>query len=146
MFRIILAMLFMMNICYAGRLDNIFDGITDIEKPFSKRDPFQAPKFQSTATRQNREKFSGVMDNQLRIEGEVKIEEVTIVGVLIGKERRVVLKVADKGPYTLKEGEKIGYSGPEIKAILAGGIILVEQITNIYGEPEYIETIVPISN
>ena len=47
--------------------------------------------------------------------------------------------------YTLREGEQLGIGGPEIKAILAGGIILVEQIVNIYDEPEYIETVIPIS-
>ncbi len=70
---------------------------------------------------------------------------MTISGVLIGKNRRVIIKGSEGKTYILSEGEKIGNRGPEIKAILAGGIILVEKITNIYGEPEYIETVVPIS-
>ena len=131
---------------HAGKLDNLFKDHTTIEKPFELRDPFQSPKFQSETTKKNKEKSSGVMDNQVRLDGEVNLSEVKIVGVLIGKERRVVIKVQEKGPYTLREGEKLGFNGPEIKAIMAGGIILVEQITNIYGEAEYIETIIPISN
>ena len=40
---------------------------------------------------------------------------------------------------------KIGRDKIEVKAILPGGMILVEKITNIYGDDEYIETVIPIS-
>jgi len=49
------------------------------------------------------------------------------------------------GIIILKEGMKIGDDGAELKAILPGGIILVEKIVNVYGQEEYLETVIPIS-
>ena len=40
---------------------------------------------------------------------------------------------------------KIGEDGAELKAILPGGIIVVEKIVNVYGQEEYLETVIPIS-
>ena len=45
----------------------------------------------------------------------------------------------------LREGMKIGKSNAELKAILPGGVIFVEKITNVYNEIEYLETVIPIS-
>ena len=45
----------------------------------------------------------------------------------------------------IKEGSKLGPDNAEVKAILPGGIILVEKIVNVYGQEEYLETVVPIS-
>ena len=67
-------------------------------------------------------------------------------GVLIGKDRRVLINLAKGGEvFTLREGDRFGSRDMKIKAILPGGIILAEKISNIYGESEYIETIIPIS-
>ncbi len=69
-----------------------------------------------------------------------------VVGVLIGRERRAMVKSGDGGSIIiLKEGMKIGEDGAELKAILPGGIILVEKIVNVYGQEEYLETVIPIS-
>ena len=57
-----------------------------------------------------------------------------------------MVKNGDGGPIIiLKEGMKIGEDGAELKAILPGGIILVEKIVNVYGQEEYLETVIPIS-
>jgi type IV pilus assembly protein PilP len=45
----------------------------------------------------------------------------------------------------MKEGMKIGPDNAELKAILPGGIVLVEKIVNVYGEDEFLETVIPIS-
>ncbi len=45
----------------------------------------------------------------------------------------------------LREGAKIGEDGAELKAIMPGGVILVEKIINVYGQEEYLETVIPIS-
>lgn len=127
-----------------ARLDDIFNEHTSIEKPFELRDPFQSPVFQSQTQTQRREKFRGVWDYEQRIPGDIDITQMKVTGVLIGSERRVLIEFG-KQTYKLKENERLGNSGPWIKAILPGGIILVEQITNIYGENEYIETVIPIS-
>ena len=56
------------------------------------------------------------------------------------------MKVDEKGAtHTVKEGMTLGPNDAEIKAILPGGIILAEKVVNIYGETEYLETVIPIS-
>ena len=54
-------------------------------------------------------------------------------------------RLMEKIVVILREGMKIGADQAELKAILPGGIILVEKITNVYGEEEYLETVIPIS-
>jgi hypothetical protein len=57
--------------------------------------------------------------------------------VQVGKDAKKII--------IFKEGAKIGAEAAELKAILPGGIVLVEKITNVYGEEEYLETVIPIS-
>ncbi|MBD64076.1 MAG: hypothetical protein CME62_02640 [Halobacteriovoraceae bacterium] len=127
-----------------ARLEDIFNDQTSIEKPFELRDPFNAPKFQSANQQKRKKRFRGVWDNTPKLPDDVTLADIELTGVLIGANRRAVVQ-AKGDTYKLKEGQKIGINGPELKAILPAGIILVEQITNIYGEIEYIETVVPIS-
>ena len=51
-----------------------------------------------------------------------------------------------KDTYLLKEGMRLGLDNAEIKAILPGGIVVVEKIRNVYNQEEYLETIIPISS
>ncbi|MAX67727.1 MAG: pilus assembly protein PilP [Bacteriovoracaceae bacterium] len=135
-----------LNLAVQARTDEIFNGHTSIKEPFELRDPFQPPKFKSKKNKRSVQRARGVLNNIPKLEEKFDLDKLIISGVLIGKERRVMVKIqGKKGVYTLKEGERFGVDGPEIKAILPGGVILVERITNIYGEPEYIETVVPIS-
>lgn len=100
--------------------------------------------------------------NVLSIEG-IPLRRIRIVGVLLGENRRALAKVIDgsaqevgaggsvskeslsQETYILKEGMKIGENDAELKAILPGGIVLVEKITNVYDQEEYLETIIPIT-
>ncbi len=142
---IFILMIFIANISFAN-IEKIFEGQTSIKKPFELRDPFQPPKFQTINQKKRSASSRGVWSNEKKLEEEVKIEDVKVTGVLIGVKRRVTLQVGtDKTSYTLREGEPLGLNGPEVKAILPGGIILAEKISNIYGEPEFIETVIPIS-
>lgn len=94
----------------------------------------------------------------------VPLGRIRIVGVLLGENRSALAKVVSRpsnndgaGPgqgsqeelgeetYILKEGMEIGENEAEIKAILPGGIVLVEKITNVYDQDEYLETIIPIT-
>lgn len=142
----IIMLLLIIPIASQAKLDEIFADRKDIiEKPFELRDPFQTPKFKSKDKERRQKEFNGKFErNVQKLDKQVSVENVEIVGVLIGKDRRVMIKEGSE-VYTLREGEQLGIGGPEIKAILAGGIILVEQIVNIYDEPEYIETVIPIS-
>ena len=80
------------------------------------------------------------------------LDSIRIVGIILGKKRLAQAKiVARKGGggtgdtlYDLREGMKIGENDSEIKAILPGGIVVVEKIKNIYNEDEHIETIIPL--
>lgn len=125
----------------------VFEGKTEIEKPFELRDPFVAPRVKRIKnTGLSSQKSSTVFDDTPSIEN-VKISDIQITGVIIGKERRAFAKI--KGidrVISLKEGMLIGENDSELKAILAGGVILVEKTVNIYGEEEYLETVLPISN
>ena len=129
-------------------LSNFFRDKTKIDKPFELRDPFKAPQtkaekgtdrggFQITGKGQ----YTNIVENTVK-----NIEDIKLVGVLIGKERRAMVSAGQgKGIIILKEGMKVGEDGAELKAILPGGIILVEKIVNVYGQEEYLETVIPIS-
>ncbi len=129
-------------------LANFFRDKTKIEKPFELRDPFKEPQ---TKTEKNKVKggfyvsgkgqYSNIKANTV-----TSVETLKVVGVHIGRERRVMVRNGDGGPIIiLKEGIKIGDDGVELKAILPGGIVLVEKIVNVYGQEEYLETVIPIS-
>jgi hypothetical protein len=125
-----------------------FQNLTKIENPFELRDPFRAPLMKTNKT-DNESQVSltqnGIFTNISSI-GEIDLKTIKIVGVLVGRDRRAMAKVKGKEDIViLREGMKIGADQAELKAILPGGIILVEKITNVYGEEEYLETVIPIS-
>lgn len=132
------------SVAFSSKIESMFDDYTSIPKPFELRDPFQKPKFKSKAKEKREMINKGVWNDEQKLNEAVSLDKIDITGVLIGKERRVLIKI-NNVIYQFKEEETLGRGGPKIKAILPGGIILVEQIDNIYGEPEYIETVVPIS-
>ena len=142
--KIVLISIFIFSVTSFGKIEDVFKGQTSIKDPFKLRDPFQTPKFKSKTQQKRKERARGILDNVKKLSQPDNLDTMSIVGVLIGKERRVIVKVG-ADTFSLKEGDSYGRNGPEIKAILPGGVILVEKITNIYGENEFIETIVPIS-
>lgn len=143
-----LILFFALTNSYAS-FEEIFNGKTSIEKPLDLRDPFASPmeKLKMSVEKNEFKKDGKDIYSNIKEIGQVKVEELQIIGVLIGKNRRAIVKVkgANKGTFILKEGMKLGENKAEIKAILPGGVILVEKLTNIYGEEEYLETVIPIS-
>lgn len=142
----------------AKKLDAFFTNKTKIENPFELRDPFKAPVGKQEGGKQNQGGFYVSGKGQYSNIGEVALDQINVsdiklVGVLIGKERRALVTTnkdaKSKDPSArviiLKEGMKIGPDAAELKAILPGGIVLVEKIVNVYGEEEYLETVIPIS-
>lgn len=135
-----------------GTAFSLFKSKTYLKNPMDLRDPFKRKinkKKGSHTTSKIHEPgiYSNLSD---RIEDK-QIENIRIVGVMIGKERRAMAKISNGqslGPdvYFIKEGMKIGPNGAEVKAILPGGIVLVEKIRNVYDQDEYLETIIPVSN
>ena len=133
---------------------NFFQDKSKFEDPFSLRDPFHSPLLKKDSKKESKLKklelnekgeYSNVKDAPL---DQMLISEIRVVGVLIGKERRAMVNSGKEGSRViiLKEGMKIGPEETELKAILPGGIVLVEKITNVYGEEEFLETVIPISN
>jgi hypothetical protein len=133
-------------------LVEFFKDKTVIENPLDLRDPFKAPQSKNDDKTGKRKgyfvggkgQYSNIAENQL---GSLVIHDIKVVGVLIGKERRVLIHANEtaKDVIILKEGMKIGPDHAELKAIMPGGIILVEKIVNVYGQEEYLETVIPIS-
>lgn len=130
---------------------NILKDKTKIENPFNLRDPFKAPPVKSSKGKLGYEdlgqgRYTNIPDPKL---DQVSINQIKLVGVLIGKERRAMINLGgDKGGkkiIILKEGMKIGPDQAELKAILPGGIVIVEKMINVYGEEEFLETVIPIS-
>ena len=132
-------------------LQNFFGDKTKIEKPFNLRDPFRAPINKAEGKTKGRGffvsgkgQYSNIGETAL---DQLSIDNIKVVGVLIGKERRALVNMGkeSKQIIILKEGMKIGPEATELKASLPGGIVLVEKIVNVYGEEEYLETVIPIS-
>jgi type IV pilus assembly protein PilP len=121
--------------------------MSSIENPLELRDPFIAPRAGRAASKNTgTPKRDGIYTN-IPVLGRVGLNEIVITGVIIGEERRAFL-IDRKRPtqvFTIKEGMRLGRNNAEIKAIMPGGIILVEKVVNIYGDTEYLETVVPIS-
>lgn len=130
---------------------NFFKDKTSIENPFQLRDPFKSPSAKSNGKKDQKGYYTsgkGYYSNiQEKSLATVSPQEMKVVGVLIGKERRAMIqsKEGDTEIVVLKEGMKIGPDDAELKAILPGGIVLVEKIINVYGQEEYLETVIPIS-
>jgi len=131
----------------ADPLSNFFRDKTKIEKPFELRDPFKAPQNKVEKDKDKQGYFISGKGQYSNInEPTIKtVDEIKVVGVLIGKERRAIVSPEKGTIIIVKEGMKIGDDGAELKAILPGGVILVEKITNVYGQEEYLETVIPIS-
>ena len=123
---------------------------TRVKNPLELRDPF---KREIRRRRRSKKSYPGtrsVFSNVPSIDA-TPLDKIKITGILIGKEKRAVAKIiVDKGlskeSYILKEGMKLGENNAEIKAILPGGIVLVEKIRNVYDQDEYLETIIPLSS
>tara|TARA_R110000868_G_scaffold97619_14_gene268643 strand:+ start:238 stop:726 length:489 start_codon:yes stop_codon:yes gene_type:complete len=129
---------------------------TNITNPFEMRDPFKrkAVKLKSTSTKDYKLDKT-IFSNLPTLDG-VPLDQIKITGVILGDERRAIAKIGseqqgggassvDVPTYIIKEGMKLGFNQAEVKAILPGGIVLVEKIKNVYDQEEYIETIMPVT-
>lgn len=138
---------------------------TAINNPFDMRDPFKRnlPKRGRLKKNLGNRYFNGQQYTNIdSIEG-VPLEQIRVVGVLLGTSRRAIVKlvdpeleqrllenpnapiVQDSRTFVVKEGMKLGIDGAEVRAILPGGIVLVEKIRNVYDQDEFLETIIPVS-
>jgi len=126
---------------------NLFKSKTYVKNPLDLRDPFKR-KINKKKSQIKRESSDGYYTNFISSIENKPLESIRVVGVMIGAERRAMAKVqGDKeNIYYLKEGMKVGPNGAEVKAILPGGVVLVEKIRNVYDQDEYLETVIPVSD
>ncbi len=130
---------------------NYFRKQTKIKDPFKLRDPFKR-KF---SKRKKSKKFStsigGNSFSNIPSVENIPLNRIVITAVLLGKNRRAIAQLkgatgTSKTTYIVKEGMNLGENKAEVKAILPGGVVLVEKIRNVYDQDEYLETILPIQN
>jgi len=133
-----------------GLSDDLLIKKTEIEKPMNLRDPFKSPslrkKIEVEAAAKKTSFRNGVFTNMPSFEL-LNLDNLRIIGTLMGEGPRAIVVTKENLTQTflMKEGDKIGGGKVELKAILPKGIIFVEQITNVYGQLEYLETVIPIS-
>lgn len=120
---------------------------TTIKDPLQLRDPFKSPQGQvidqqlptntsSTGLR------DGIYTNLPNL-AEITLDNIQVKGIIYGP--RAVANISTQGSMTstpIREGEKIQQGTVTLKAILPRGLVFVEQITNVYGKPEYLETVI----
>jgi len=120
---------------------------TNVKNPLELRDPFKRKISKKKSQQQPKNQSNGYFTNINESIENKSVESLKIVGIMIGAERRAMAQIAGEGSVLLvKEGMKIGPNGAEVKAILPGGIVLVEKIRNVYDQDEYLETVIPLSN
>lgn len=142
-------LIFIIFLCSLIRADEQYKFIhsnTFVKNPLDLRDPFKRKINRRKETIKDKSQITGVYKNYDDNIENKPVESIRIVGVLIGPERRAMAKLgASKETYLIKEGMRIGANQAEVKAILPGGVILVEKIRNVYDQDEYLETVLPVS-
>lgn len=129
------------------------EGETTIKNPLDLRDPFKKKK---KRLGRRKKSYSGYLTDgkysNLPTIQSFPLEQIRIVGIFLGENRRALAKInpgdgaLGAETYMIREGMKIGENNAEVKAIVPGGIVLVERIRNVYNQDEYIETIIPVSS
>ena len=124
---------------------------TKILNPLQLRDPFKRTRKRSVISTPAGSKLDrdNSYSNRPQL-GTRALSDIRVVAIFLGKNRRAVAKILNGSnlsteSYTIKEGDLLGQNQAEVKAIVPGGLILVERIKNIYDQDEFIETILPVS-
>ncbi len=130
---------------------SLYKSKTYVKNPLDLRDPFKRRISKKKAHQHSKSHESGYYTNVNESVENKPVESLKIVGIMIGAERRAMAKISgskagEDSVFLIKEGMKIGPNGAEVKAILPGGIVLVEKIRNVYDQDEYLETVIPLSN
>lgn len=136
---------------------NLFKSKTYVKNPLDLRDPFKRKinKKKSLSQTKAQSHLDGIYSNVNTSLENKPLESLRVTGVVLGAERRAIVRVIggitesgekDTNIYYLKEGMHVGENGAEVKAILPGGIVLVEKIRNVYDQDEYLETVIPVSS
>jgi type IV pilus assembly protein PilP len=122
-------------------------GNTLVKNPLDLRDPFKRKMIKRKNSITSKvANTTGIYKNYDDSIENKPIESFKIVGVMTGSERRAMVKTGKNSEtYIIKEGMRLGPNQAEVKAILPGGVILLEKIRNVYDQDEYLETVLPVS-
>lgn len=128
----------------------LFNSKTYVKNPLDLRDPFKRSINKKRKTQTKMENYStGIYSNVSNSLSNATIDSIKVIGIVIGPERRAMVRIDnDTGSGSVifvKEGMRIGNDEAEVKAILPGGIVVVEKIKNVYDQDEYLETVIPVS-
>tara|TARA_B100000886_G_C20303526_1_gene440748 strand:- start:25 stop:489 length:465 start_codon:yes stop_codon:yes gene_type:complete len=134
---------------YSAEYDFFKGEKTEIKEPFKLRDPFKRPLIRgekkvisSIPNKVDENSYSNIPSISA-----LSIEDLSIVGLMLGKNRRAIVKSKNaKETFIIKEGMELGDDKAIVKAIMPGGVVLVEKIKNVYDQFEYLETLLPITN
>lgn len=144
----LITFLLISSVCLAvDDMNDFFGGQkTSIKDPFNMRDPFKR-KFEAKSTKKidNGPVQRGGIVTDISIIENADLDKIKIVGIFMGKERRAMATLGKGNTFILREGMKLARGTAELKAIMPGGIAVVERLKNIYDQEEFIETIVPLS-
>lgn len=143
---IILSMLFICLNLNAQENYKFIHSNTYLKNPLDLRDPFKRKLNKKKSANSVKNHVVGVYKNVDDMIDNKPIDTLKIIGVITGAERRAMARLnGNKDTFILKEGMKVGPNQAEVKAILPGGVILVEKIRNVYDQDEYLETVLPVS-
>ena len=122
---------------------------SNIKDPMALRDPFKRQNdviFKDQRARtlvKEKDSYSNYVTD---LPVDVGLNTLKLVGVLLGPQRRAIVRVSgNTQSFIIREGMVLGTEKAEVKAILPGGMVLVEKIKNVYNQDEYVETIIPLS-
>jgi type IV pilus assembly protein PilP len=138
-------LIFSINI-YAESSYKFIHSNTYVKNPLELRDPFKRQLVKKKTGSTTKNGSSNIYKNYDDAIESKPIESIRIIGVMTGNDRRAMARVGTSSDtYIIKEGMKLGLNQAEVKAIVPGGVVLVEKIRNVYEQDEYLETVLPVS-
>jgi len=111
------------------------------------RDPFESPEIKPQKTRREKDLIEKGIFNNSPNPDTLRLDGLILKGVILnGDQHRAIFQGREGASgFLLLEGSSISNGRVILKAILPRAAIFVEKIINIYGQPEYLETVIPIS-
>lgn len=144
--RLIAVFIFFTLNLYAESSYKFIHSNTYVKNPLELRDPFKRQLVKKKSGMISKTGVSSVYKNYDDAIESKPVESIRIIGVMTGSDRRAMAKVGTSTEtYIIKEGMKLGSNQAEVKAIVPGGVVLVEKIRNVYDQDEYLETVLPVS-
>lgn len=121
---------------------------TKISKPMELRDPFKPPHMGSDDKSKKTSMINGTYTNIQTLDS-INLDNIVVTGIVIlsNTNRRAIItsKGSSDTPIVIQEGQKIADGKVQLKAIFEKNLHFIEEITNVYGQKEILETKVPLS-